>query len=120
MAPSHDSTLLVVGSGPGIGSATACVFAQEGFEKVALISRNDERLKQDCHAVEEAARQKGKSISIGSWAVEITDTAAFQAALDKVASFGTVECILFNAARVQPSDLLEESIDEVEYDFRVS
>jgi len=120
MAPTKDSTLVVVGSGPGIGSATACLFAQKGFKKVALIARNADRLKEDSRAVEQAAQQAHADVSVGTWAVDITDTAAYESVLDEVAEFGTLECLFFNAARVQESSFFEESTEDMEYDFKVS
>jgi len=120
MVLTKDSTLVVVGSGPGIGSATACLFAQRGFKKVALIARNVDRLKEDSRAVEQAAQQAHADVSVGTWAVDITDTAAYQNVLDEVAGFGTLECLFFNAARVQESSLFEESTEDMEYDFKVS
>lgn len=119
MASPKDSTLVVIGSGPGIGAATASFFSTKGFEKVVLISRDAGRLKEDCLAVEHAAQAVQKNVHVASWAADITDTAAFQKVLDKVASFGTVECVLFNAARVQQSDILKEPLEDIEYDFKV-
>lgn len=120
MTSFQDSTLVVIGSGPGIGSAVAAIFAQEGFDKIALLSRNATRLEQDRQAVEEAAQAANRDVSVGTWAVDITDTAAYQDVLGRVSSFGTLECILFNAARVKTSDLMEEPVEELEYDFKVS
>lgn len=111
--------LVVVGSGPGIGSATAAVFASHGFSKVVLIARNADRLREDCRVVEDAARQAGKSVHVGCYAVDVTDTNAYRMILDKVAKFGSLECVFFNAARVEQSVLLEKSVEDVEYDFKV-
>lgn len=119
MPSSQDSVLAVIGSGPGIGSATASLFAQNGFNKVALISRNADRLKEDSQAVEQAAEKTQKHVSVRTWAVDITDTGAYGKVLDELASFGTLECVFFNAARVQPSYLMTEPIEQVEYDFKV-
>lgn len=119
MSSTKDSTLVVIGSGPGIGSATASYFAQKGFDRVVLISRSPDRLREGCLAVEAAAQKAHRSVSVGTWAVDITDTSAYQEVLARVAEFGTLECLFFNAARVQPSQLLEETVEEMEYDFKV-
>lgn len=120
MAASKDSTLVVVGSGPGIGSTTASLFAQKGFTKVALISRDADRLKKESKAVEEAAQQAHVSISVSTWPVDITDTTAYEEVLDKVASLGTLGCLFYNAARVQQSAFFKESVEDIEYDFKIN
>lgn len=111
--------LVVIGSGPGIGSATAARFAVNGFSRVVLIARNADRLTEDCRLVEDAAQKAGKSVDVGCYAVDITDTNAYKLVLDKVAKFGSLECVFFNAARVEQSVLLELSVEEIEYDFKV-
>ncbi|GAB7355150.1 hypothetical protein MBLNU459_g5720t1 [Dothideomycetes sp. NU459] len=118
--PAKDSMLVVVGSGPGIGSATAAVFAANGFSKIVLIARNADRLKQDCRVVEDAARNAGKDAHVDCHAVDITDTAAYKLVLDKVARFGALECVFFNAARVEQSELLKHPVEDIEYDFKIT
>lgn len=119
MASTQDSTLVVIGSGPGIGSSTAAEFAQKGFDKVVLVSRNADRLKEDCLAVEKAAQDAQRNVSVKSWAVDITDVSAYEKVLGEISNYGTLECLLFNAARVQTSDIMKEPLEEMELDFKV-
>ncbi len=55
------SVLVVIGSGPGIGVATASLFAQKRSGKIALLARNASRLQEDKSSVLDAARQAGKN-----------------------------------------------------------
>jgi hypothetical protein len=45
MSPPRDKVLVVIGCGPGIGVATAALFAAHSFNKIALIARNAQRLE---------------------------------------------------------------------------
>ena len=49
-------TLVVLGSGPGIGVAIAKTFSVRGFTHIALVSRNEERLRKDEDAVLDAVQ----------------------------------------------------------------
>ncbi len=111
--------LLVIGSGPGIGVTTASLFAQKSFSKVALISRDETRLSKDRDTILKAANCAGKRIEIEVWSVDITNTNAFTAALKKAEKFANFSCVLFNAARVEPSDLLTFPEEEILKDFKV-
>lgn len=112
-------TLLLIGSGPGIGLSTSILFAQKKFAKVALVSRNATRLAAEANTVASSATQDEKEIDVKTWAVDITDSPAFTHVLSEVGAWGDVTCVIFNAARVQPSALLEESDEEILEDFKV-
>jgi NAD(P)-dependent dehydrogenase (short-subunit alcohol dehydrogenase family) len=114
------STLLVVGSGPGIGVSTASLFASRKFNKIALISRDPERIKEDRESVLQNARKAGRNVEVKTWNVDVTDTIALQKILKEVERFGSVSCVLFNAARVGMSKLLEFEESEILKDFMVS
>ena len=114
---SNDSLYVVIGAGPGIGRATAAHFAKNGFGQISLLSRNAERLKEDEAAIREAA---GTDVKITSHAVDITDLNALRQTLAKVEKEGKLECVHFNAARVEPSPILETPVEVIEKDFRVS
>jgi len=111
---------VLIGSGPGIGSTTAALFAAKKFDKIVLISRNAERLGQERKTVIERAKQAGRDVQVKTLAVDIADSKALQDALSEVRKFGDVEVLLFNAARVQPSPMLETSSDTIMADFKVS
>lgn len=58
MAP--HGTLLVLGSGPGIGVHVAQLFAERGFRQVILASRDASRLQKE---VEDVKKVGGESVS---------------------------------------------------------
>ena len=112
-------TLLVLGSGPGIGIAVAKVFSVRGFTHVALVSRNKERLAQDEDGVLDAIQERGYSCRVKTWVCDISDLKQLNSTLKEIESFGSLECVLFNPARVAGEPPLEESTEAVEKDFRV-
>lgn len=110
--------LVVVGSGPGIGSHVASLFAAKRYRKIALISRNNERLQKEKLIVEQAALPN--PVIVRTYSVDITHTDKLQNALSQISTdFGTPECVYFNAAIVRPSQLLQTSEEEVITDFKV-
>lgn len=115
-----DNVLLVLGSGPGIARATASVFARRGIHKIALVARNSAQLALDKEAVEQAAKEAGETVEVRTWVADIADRQAIDRTLSQMSSFGAVEIVFFNAARVQPSTLLEFPAEQIEYDFKVS
>jgi short-subunit dehydrogenase len=111
--------LLVIGSGPGIGVTTASLFAQKKFSKIALISRDKTRLSKDRDTILQAVQSAGKTAEVKIWSVDITNSTAFTAVLKETEKFASFSCVLFNAARVEPSDLLTFSEEEILKDFKV-
>lgn len=114
---STGKTLLVVGSGPGIGRAVTTLFASKGYSNVVLVARGAESLKAEQAAVEQAV---GSQVKVRTIAVDITDTDALLKGLDEAdAAFGKPELVFFNAARVLPSAFFEHDVKEIEYDLKV-
>ncbi|KJZ75071.1 hypothetical protein HIM_05557 [Hirsutella minnesotensis 3608] len=112
-----DYSLIVVGSGPGIGVHVASLFASRRFAKVALIARDAKRLADDRAAVEAAA----PIARVKTYEADITDLHRLRDVMDQIdRELGTVECIFFNAARVRPSKLLEAGEDEMLYDYQIT
>lgn len=117
---SPNSVLVVIGSGPGIGLATAIHFASHGFRKVALVSRNAERLQKDREAVIHAVNQaSNKEIEVKTWSTDITVTSELKKTLSEVQEMGDVKCVHFNAARVSPSAFFEFDEETLGNDFAV-
>lgn len=114
------TTLVVLGSGPGIGIAVAKTFSVRGFTHVALVSRNKERLAQDEDGVLDAIQERGYSCRVKTWVCDIADLKQLQTTLEDIETFGSLECVLFNPARVAGKPPLEESVEAIEADFRVS
>lgn len=115
--PSTHKTLLVIGSGPGIGRAVTSLFAAKRYDHIVLLARRTDSLESEKAAVEQAI---GTQVNIKTYAVDITDLAALATALDDAdAAFGKPECVFFNAARVLPSTFFEHPVTEIEYDLKV-
>lgn len=112
--------LVLFGSGPGIGQHVASVFASRGFNHVILLSRNLSRLQDDAKAVSSAA----PGVTVDTVAADLSDTADLGRALKEIeqkledrSTF--VETVLYNAARVGESNVLEFPVAEFENDFKV-
>ncbi|KAL1625121.1 hypothetical protein SLS56_007466 [Neofusicoccum ribis] len=111
--------IVVVGSGPGIGVHVATIFASRGFKKIILLSRDAARLSQDAASVKEKSRSNA---AVHTVRTDIADTAELKKSLaevDKVLENTPLECVLFNAARVGPSKLLEFPVGEIEDDLKL-
>ncbi|KAH9843306.1 short-chain alcohol dehydrogenase [Teratosphaeria destructans] len=115
-------TLVVLGSGPGIGLAVATTFSVRGFTHVALVSRDGERLQCEWDAVLEAVRERGYVCQVKTWTCDLGDFERLGTTLREIEGFGRggVECVFFNAARVAGRPVLEEGTEEMERDFRLT
>lgn len=118
-SPPASRILLLLGSGPGIGQSVASCFARYHFSAVALIARTESQLANDSGAVLAAATEAGREIAVRTWRVDISDLELLERTLREVEEFGRVECVYFNAARVEPSPLLDFPVQGIEADFRV-
>lgn len=90
----------MLGSGPGIGVAVACAFSVRGFTHVALVSRDGSRLKRDEDRVLDAIQERGYSCQVKTWTCDLSNFDELDATLKNIASYGSLNCVLFNAARV--------------------
>lgn len=116
---SQHNALVVFGSGPGIGRNVAALFAERGFSKVVLLSRDGNRLKEDANFVKSARA----GVSVSTITIDLADTENVRTALgtvDKELEGTSLEAVLFNAARVGQSTILEFPAESVETDLRVS
>lgn len=117
MSSSHGA-LVVFGSGPGVGRSTAALFAERGFEKVVLISRNADRLAQDAAFVCSARAET----SVYEIAADVGDAKDVQRSLQRVEEVleGTpLEFVLFNAARTGKSEFFKFEPADLENDLKV-
>lgn len=113
---SSNPLFVVVGSGPGIGVATASKFASEGFN-IALLSRNADRLQEDVAKVKSAA--KG-NVRIETFTVDAGDHVALKKTLAEVQQkMGSPEVVLYNVARIAPSSIGETEVEFILDDFKV-
>lgn len=115
---SPKGALTVFGSGPGIGRNVAALFAERGFDKIILLSRDVKRLKEDANFV----RSARKDASVSTIQIDLADDKTVQMALkelDSVLQGMPIEAVLYNAARVGASKFGEFTPEELSSDLRV-
>ncbi|KAJ8606067.1 hypothetical protein MRB53_041222 [Persea americana] len=100
-------------------------FLGNGMESVqgsvlVLLLLFSERLQKDKDAVLDAIQERGYSCQVKTWSCDLTDFKQIQATLKEIESFGSVECLLYNAARVGGKPPLEESTEAIELDFKTT
>ncbi|KAK4079695.1 hypothetical protein Trihar35433_800 [Trichoderma harzianum] len=118
MASRSDNVVVVVGSGPGIGTNTAAVFAANKFNKVALVARNPTQLEKDAVTVTSAANG---NVNVKTYSTDVIDPVKFTATLREITQdLGTVEVVLYNAAIVAQSRHIEVTDEELIRDFMIS
>ena len=116
--PKHGA-LVVVGSGPGIGSHVAALFAQNGFERIVLMSRNAMRLSADATIV----RSSVPEAIVDTVTVDLAQTKSVESALkdvDRHLNGTPLECVFFNAARSGTSKVLGWPGEAFQRDLHVS
>ncbi|KAF2715050.1 short-chain dehydrogenase/reductase-like protein SDR [Pleomassaria siparia CBS 279.74] len=112
-------TIVVFGSGPGIGNHVAAAFASHGFEHVILLARNAERLKSSDAGFVTSASPKAKVTTLR---LDLADTASIPGVLEKIEEIAPeIEVVFFNAAVVQFTEgALSVSVETIETDFKVT
>ncbi|KAF2004399.1 NAD(P)-binding protein [Amniculicola lignicola CBS 123094] len=114
---SASRTLVVFGSGPGVGNHVAAEFAAHGFNHVILLARNEARLQDDAAQVYQAS----SSVKVDMLRIDLSDLASIPAVLKKIDELSSdIEAILFNAARISGSQVLTTPIEELQEDFTVT
>lgn len=104
---------LVVGAGPGIGSAVGMAFAREGFG-VALAARNAARLQPHCDDIRRATHRAARA-----YAVDAGDADSLRALFQQVtAELGSPEVVVFNAAHAHRGRPTEVPPEQWLEDFR--
>jgi NAD(P)-dependent dehydrogenase (short-subunit alcohol dehydrogenase family) len=105
--------ILVVGAGPGVGGAVARRFGREGYD-VALVSRGEEELTRLGEHLQAAG------ITTGWSALDLTDEAAFRAAVERFGGFsGRIDVVHFNPSAFRHQDPLHLSPDALLDDVRL-
>lgn len=96
--------LIIVGVGPGIGTAVARRFAREGFV-VGMIARRTETLRAAVDAL-------GDDATTWTRAADATDETALRAALAEFAvAHGVPDAVVYNAAIIQQDEPGELSVE---------
>ena len=116
MAARSPNSFVLIGSGAGIGQSIAALFTSKRYNKVALIARRQEQLDIDRKAVEAAAT----GVIVHTYVADVADGHQFPETLKKIsADVGVPETVYFNAAIIRPTSLLEETEEDMLYDFKV-
>jgi len=87
---------------------------------VALVARNKDRLAEDEDKVLDAIQERGYTCQVKTWACDLTDLAQLKKTLGEIEKFGNLEFVLYNAARVAGKPPLEETIEDIERDFKLT
>jgi short-subunit dehydrogenase len=107
-------TFLSIGSGPGMGFATAERFASHGF-KVVLTRRSVEKLDQL------ASTLKGKGYAVETAALDASRPEAVKNLIaDLIARHGTIDVLHYNAASLRQATIDEQALDTFVPDLAVN
>jgi len=117
--PMEHGVLLIVGSGPGIGSHVAAQFARGGFKRVVLMSRDRDRLSVDAVVVQSAA----PGVEVDIVPVDLSNTNNVRRALievDRRIDGTRLECVVYNASRVARTEVMALPVEDLQHDMHVS
>ena len=107
-------TFLSIGSGPGMGLATAERFAKEGF-RVVLSARNLNKVQE----IAGLLRAKGCEVAVET--VDASDPSSVAGLIAKVENeFGTIDVLHYNAASMRKATLTEQPRDTFNEDLAVN
>lgn len=108
------STFLSIGSGPGMGLATAERFAREGFQ-VVLSARNEGKVRD----LAEQLKAKGHKVDVRT--VDAADPASVAKLIEGVErDFGGIDVLHFNAASMRNQTLADQPRDSFNTDLAVN
>jgi NAD(P)-dependent dehydrogenase (short-subunit alcohol dehydrogenase family) len=107
-------TFLSIGTGPGMGLATAARFAGEGF-RVILSARNETKTN------ELAGQLEAKGHKVGVRTVDAAEPSSVAALVSQVESeFAGIDVLHFNAASLRKATLADQPRDTFNYDLAVN
>jgi NAD(P)-dependent dehydrogenase (short-subunit alcohol dehydrogenase family) len=105
--------IVIAGAGPGLGTAIAHRFGRAGYD-VALIARSQPKLERL------GAELQSAGVTAGWTPVDMTDSAAFRAAVDRFGRrSGTIDHLHFNPSAFREKTPLELTPDELLADVRL-
>jgi NAD(P)-dependent dehydrogenase (short-subunit alcohol dehydrogenase family) len=118
---SSNRLIVILGSGPGIGVGVASYFASQGFNHVALLSRNAERLAVDAESVHSAVKEAGAAeATIKTYPVDLADSPALLKVLQTLeAELGVPEVVVYNASLVSGSRFFAIGEEDIEAGLKV-
>lgn len=107
-------TFLSIGSGPGIGTATAERFAKDGY-RVVLTSRDPAKL------AERVAQFESKGYTVATKAVDAGDLASVSTLIKETeAEFGAIDVLHFNSASMRSGTIETQPADTFVADLIVN
>lgn len=106
-------TFLSIGSGPGMGYATAARFAREGF-RIVLSARNLAKTQ------ERANRLTANGYHVDARTVDCVDPESVAALIDQVAQTGSIDVLHYNAASVRKATLAEQPRATINQDLAIN
>jgi NAD(P)-dependent dehydrogenase (short-subunit alcohol dehydrogenase family) len=107
-------TFLSIGSGPGMGYATAARFARDGFQ-IVLSARNPAKTQ------EQANRLKAKGYHVDVRTVDSSDPESVAALIDEVQKqFGPIDVLHYNAASIRKATLAEQPRATINQDLAIN
>lgn len=107
-------TFLSIGTGPGMGLATARRFAQEGFQ-VVLSARNGAKTKKLADQLE------SQGFKVGLRTVDASDASSVADLISEVEKeYGGIDVLHYNAASMRQATLLEQPSDTFISDLAVN
>lgn len=113
-----NGALIVFGSGPGVGRNVAAVFAEHSISTVVLISRNATRLADDAQFV----RSANRATRVEHVVADLGDAERVPQLckeVERLLGDTPLLCVLFNAARLGKSELLQFTPEEFRNDVQV-
>ncbi|GAB7344217.1 hypothetical protein MBLNU457_2107t1 [Dothideomycetes sp. NU457] len=115
---STNNILLIIGAGPGISNSVAHLFASQRFSTIVLIARSTDSVERTKQSLQSTF--SSKTLTITTHALDIANLPQLRQTLTQISSQGTIECVLFNAARVRMAPFFSDSTDEISYDFAIT
>jgi len=120
MSASQSRTLLVFGSGPGIGNHVAAEFASHGFTHIILAARNQQRL-QESAAFIKSKSPSPDSVQIDTIQVNLADLESLPSVIKNIEKLTEkVDVIFYNAARLYDGKGLETSYQDIDEDLKIT
>jgi short-subunit dehydrogenase len=107
-------TFLSIGSGPGIGLATAERFAAEGY-RIILTSRNQDKLEGLSTTL------KGKGYTSETATLDVSDPNAIKALIAGLTGkYGTIEVMHYNAASLRQATIANQPAESFASDLAIN
>jgi short-subunit dehydrogenase len=109
-----NKNVIIIGAGPGLSQGIAEKFGTEGYV-VGLISRNEEKLKQQVIDL--------KSLGVNSFyaiANAYDKDSLNDAIISLKEKIGKIDTLVYNAAALKMKNLMDESTDDLVDDFKIS